>query len=257
MGWLKNKLYLPEVANLSLDDPALTAKHREVIKKKAFLRRIYIEWYNLLASTLPSGPGDVLEIGSGGGFMREFLPDLVTSDVIPCTGVDMLMDACRHWPFEKKQLKAVLMVDVLHHLPEVNGFFREAEKAVKNSGIIAMIEPWVTPWSRLIYSHLHHEPFVPSTQDWTFPSKGPLSGANSALPWIIFYRDRKLLERKFPSFDVTSITPLMPFSYLFSGGVSMRGLFPQNSYKKVRQVEKWTGLDRRAGMFALIILRRK
>ena len=31
-----------------------------------------------------------------------------------------------------------------------------------------MIEPWVTPWSSLIYKKLHHEPFQPRAEGWKF-----------------------------------------------------------------------------------------
>ena len=55
---------------------------------------------------------------------------------------------------------------------------------------------WVTRWSRWIYGRFHHEPFDPQRADWEFPLSGPLSGANGALPWIIFQRDREQFERE-------------------------------------------------------------
>jgi SAM-dependent methyltransferase len=251
---LKKKMSLPETEGMNLDNPVLTAKRREVIQKKEFLRRIYSEWYSLLSSTVPQGSGDVLEIGSGGGFMREFIPELITSDLFSCQGVDMVLNACRPWSFEKNQLKAVLMVDVLHHLPDVQTFFNEADNAVSSNGSIAMIEPWVSPWSRLIYSRLHHEPFVPLSQEWSFPSNGPLSGANIALPWILFSRDRLAFKNKFKNLNIETIYPFMPTSYLLSGGVSMRSLMPGKFYPLVRLIEKWTGLEHKAAMFVFIKL---
>lgn len=253
---LKKILSIPETDGLNLDDPSLTEKRREVIKNKGFLCRIYTEWYELIATSVPSGQGDVLEIGAGGGFLKELIPSLITSEVFPCMGVDRVMDACGQWPFDENQLKAVLMVDVFHHLPEARIFFSQAETAVQGSGVIAMIEPWVTPWSRLIYSHLHHEPFEPLTQNWTFPASGPLSGANSALPWIIFSRDRHIFENEFPNWNIETIQPIMPFSYLLSGGVSLRSFLSGSMYHLVRQAEKWSGLDYRLAMFAFIVLRR-
>jgi hypothetical protein len=254
--WLKNKLIIQETADLSLDDPSLTAKRREIIQNKGFLRRIYVEWYDFLAGSVPSGQGEVLEIGSGGGFMGEFIPELITSDVFPCPGVDIVMDACGAWPFDDRRLKAVLMVDVLHHLPNVRNFFRQADAAVGYKGIVAMVEPWVTPWSHFIYSRVHHEPFMPQTQEWTFPARGPLSGANSALPWIIFHRDRHLFEKNFPNWNIDKIQPFMPLSYILSGGVSLRSLMPENVYFLIRQLEKRSGLEQYAAMFASIILRK-
>jgi len=95
---------------------------------------------------------------------------------------------------------------------------------------MVMIEPWVTSWSRLVYRHLHHEPFRPQATEWECPANGPLSGANGALPWMIFERDRDQFEREYLVWQVRLIKPLMPFRYLVSGGVSMRSLMPSWSF---------------------------
>jgi hypothetical protein len=117
-----------------------------------------------------------------------------------------------------------------------------------------MTEPWVSAWSRLIYRRLHHEPFEPGASDWHFPTTGPLSGANGALPWIVLVRDRAIFQRDFPQWRIESITPMMPLRYLVSGGVSMRSLMPSFTYPL------WRGVDRAianvAPMFAHIALRR-
>ena len=102
---------------------------------------------------------------------------------------------------------------------------------------MAMIEPWVTPWSRFVYTRLHHEPFQPETPSWELPTSGPLSGANDALPWIIFARDRIKFEQEFPQWQIEMIKPIMPFRYLLSGGVSLRGLAPGWSFGMWRQLE--------------------
>ena len=85
-----------------------------------------------------------------------------------------------------------------------------------------MVEPWVSRWSKLIYTHLHHEPFRTESPEWSFPSAGPLSGANGALPWIVFERDRPEFCRSFPQWHLQRIVPIMPLRYLLSGGVSLR-----------------------------------
>jgi hypothetical protein len=120
-----------------------------------------------------------------------------------------------------------------------------------------MIEPWVTPWSRWIYTRLHHEPFHPEALQWEFPAQGPLSGANGALPWIIFVRDRLQFEQEFPQWQIELIEPRMPFRYLISGGVSLRSLVPGWSFHLWRYTENalyyWINS---LAMFAQIVLRR-
>jgi len=120
-----------------------------------------------------------------------------------------------------------------------------------------MIEPWVTAWSTFVYSRLYHEPFDTSTPDWDFPRKGPLSGANGALPWILFHRDSALFRSEFPEWRIKSIKPLMPFSYLLSGGLSLRSLMPGAAFGPVRYfenlLEPWIA---KLAMFAHIVLER-
>ena len=118
-----------------------------------------------------------------------------------------------------------------------------------------MIEPWVTAWSRIVYKYLHHEPFDPEVKEWSFPSSGPLSDANSALPWIVFKRDVTLFERDFQELSIENIIVEMPFRYLLSGGVSLRSLSPVFMYKFWRLFELKIGTwNDRLGMFAKIIL---
>ena len=120
-----------------------------------------------------------------------------------------------------------------------------------------MIEPWVSTWSNLVYTRFHHEPFVPQADSWEIPETGPLSGANGALPWIIFERDRKLFDRQFPSLSIDRISPMMPWRYLVSGGVSMRNLMPGIMYSFWKGVERVVSpFNQHLGMFALICLRR-
>lgn len=173
-----------------------------------------------------------------------------------CQGINVVLDG-QLLPFASGTLRAIVMTDVLHHLPEVRRFFREASRCVQVGRAIVMIEPWVTAWSRIVYGRLHHEPFLPQATQWEFPSAGPLSGANGALPWIVFQRDRKLFECEFPQLSIVSIKRFMPFRYLVSGGVSLRDLMPGWTLGFWRRLE--SGLDpwnKYLSMFALVVLTR-
>ncbi len=252
---LRNALALPETAGLDLDAPELTARRRAVIRGKPFLRRIYLEWYAALLGALPPD-GRILEIGSGGGFLQELRPGLLTSDILPVPGLDVVLDA-RHLPFPQGALDGVAMVNVLHHIPDPSAFFDEAARCVRPGGAVAMLEPWVTPWSRLVYTRLHHEPFAPQAAEWRLSGQGALSDANGALPWILFQRDRARFENRHPQWRIRILRPCMPFRYLLSGGVSMRALAPAGSFALWRALEDllspWMNL---LGMFALIVLER-
>ena len=255
---IKKWLAHPATRNLDVDSVETTLLRRRIIQEKPFLKKLYMEWYQSLLGSLPSTQGILLELGSGAGFLKELEPTVITSEVFACEGVDKQIDACGRLPFEDGSLKAIVMTDVFHHLPNVDAFLRESTRAVMGGGVISMIEPWVTPWSRLIYTKLHHEPFNPESEKWDFPSGGPLSGANGALPWIVFSRDRQLFEERYPQWEIATIKPMMPIAYLLSGGVSLRSLAPGWSYGVIRAIENsFYFLNQKSAMFALIVLRKK
>ena len=251
---LKKLFSHPLTRRLDIDAPRCTKLRSSVIQNKAFLRQIYINWYKSLIMLLPPGEGPVLELGSGSGFLKDFIPNLLTSDIFQIKGIDFVLDGQR-LPFKDTSLQSIVMVDVLHHIPDVTSFLAEAARCIKPGGLIVMVEPWVTRWSALVYRYLHHEPYHPETKKWDFAEGGPLSQANLALPWIIFARDRKEFERRFPKLRIQQVTLHSPFCYLLSGGVSLRSLLPGCLFETCRQIENmlmpWMGS---LAMFATIAL---
>jgi SAM-dependent methyltransferase len=246
----------PLTRNLDIDDPKTTDRRREVICQKPFLRAIYEDWYALISSWLPPVDGPVLELGSGAGFLQEFIPGLITSELFLCANTRVVLDGAR-LPFPDGSLRAIVMTDVLHHIPDCRAFFREAQRCLRPAGALVMLEPWVSRWSTLIFQWFHHEPFLPDSQSWEFLAAGPLSGANGALPWMVFERDRSVFEMEFPNLGIDRIEPMMPFRYLVSGGVSLRSLMPSSATGLWKLIEKkFAPWMRHWAMFALIVVRR-
>jgi SAM-dependent methyltransferase len=134
---------------------------------------------------VPAGPQ--VEFGAGGGFLKALAPQVKTSEFLAVRGVNVRASA-EAMPFADASLAAVYMLDVLHHLPHPRDYFAELTRCLKPGGRALMIEPFLSTWSRFVYSRLHHEPVEPGAP-WELASSGPLSSANTALPWIIFERD--------------------------------------------------------------------
>ncbi len=239
---------------LSLDDPRTTVARRDLLLAKPLLKQIYEEWYRSIAEALPAGAGPVLEIGSGPGFLRERIPGLVSSEVFLVPGVHAALDAGR-LPLADGSLRAIVMTDVFHHLPDARAFLAGAVRALRPGGVVAMVEPWPSRWSRFVYGNVHHEPFDAAHREWELPPGGPLSVANGALPWIVFSRDRERCEREFPALRVASIRPGLPLRYLASGGFSMPQLLPGFVVPALTRLEAF--LDRWPAtwaMFARVVL---
>lgn len=246
----------PLMGGRDLDDPETTELRRQILDSNAFLRKVYRAWYDALRECLPARPGRVLELGSGAGFLEEHIPGLITSDLLALSGIHVVVDA-EHLPFAAGSLGAIVLNNVLHHFRDVRRFFREASRCVRPGGVLAMNEPWVTDWSRFVYGILHHEPFDPRARAWEIPPGGPLSGANSALPWIVFARDRATFEVDFPVWRIRAVRPWMPFQYLASGGFTLRPLMPGWAYAAWDRFEsvlrRWAP---HLAMFAVIRLER-
>lgn len=230
-------LELPQTIGLDLDDPRTTELRRQIIQEKPLLRRVYIEWYNFFLRKLPKGKGRVLELGAGAGFLRTLIPDVICSDIMSLRNVDVVCSG-QAIPFKNNSLKAIVMLNVLHHLPNAAVFFEEALRCLRPGGRILLVEPWMSSLGKFVYSRIHHEPCEPNAKGWEFPSSGPLSGANAALPWIILKRDLLLFKEKYPSFSIINVQAEINMLYFLSGGISMRAILPSFMMRTIIAIEQ-------------------
>ncbi len=224
-------------SDFSLDDPGRTQEHRATIQSKVFLNKLYREWYEtfvLEKSHLPTGP--VIEIGSGGGFLKKLIPDIITSDILPLPSNDMTFSALE-MPFPDSSVSGIFMVDTFHHLPDARLFLSEVNRVLKKSGKLIMIEPANSLWGRFIFQRFHHEPFDPDGT-WQIPGDGPLSQANGCLLWIVFERDKRHFTSEFPGLEVEMIQYHTPLRYLLSGGVSFKQFVPDGAFNLFRAVDR-------------------
>ena len=240
-----------------LDDPRRTLAHREIIRTKPFLRKVYLSWYKELLDRKNDLPeGGILEIGSGGGFLKEVMPEVITSDILELEHCDMIFSA-EEIPLEDDSLSAIFMINVLHHIPIPEKFFNEADRLLKKGGMIIMIEPANTMLARYVYKNYHHEPFDENA-GWQLSGSGPMSDSNQAMPWIILERDRVEFEKKFPALKVRRSFNHSPFRYIVSGGVSRKNLLPTFMYPVIRAIE-WmcTPFNNIIGLFQTTIVHKQ
>jgi SAM-dependent methyltransferase len=229
--------FIKEKKKANLDAPETTLEHRQTILRKGFLKKIYISWYRELLTIVKELPkGKIIEIGSGGGFLKDIDARVITSDILPFSHCDLTFSA-EMMPFEDNSVSAIFMIDVLHHIPESKRFFAEAQRILIPEGRIMMIEPANTAFSRFIFRNFHHENFDSSAKEWNFPTSGPLSGANGALPWMIFTRDYSNFKILFPELIKEKIRLHTPFAYLVSGGLTFKSLFPGWMYMPFKLFE--------------------
>lgn len=240
-----------------LDSPERTIAHQKIIREKYFLRKLYEEWYTFFSSSISALPaGKLIELGSGGGFLKEVIPSVLCTDILQLPSNDLTFSALE-MPFADNEISGIFMIDTFHHIPDSKLFLQEVNRVLKKDGMLIMIEPANSLWGRFIYKNFHHEPFEPSG-NWKIPPSGPMSGANGALPWIIFERDFEEFKKSFPNFNMEKIKYHTPFMYLISGGVSFKQVFPNFLYPVFRSVDKFLPLlNKQISMFTTITIRKK
>ncbi|MBM4024783.1 MAG: class I SAM-dependent methyltransferase [Planctomycetes bacterium] len=251
--WLR----LPETKGIeALDEAARTGVHARIIQSKPLLRRVYLEFYRQFLRAVPEPQGKVLvELGSGGGFIKEVIGNVITSDVLELPHVDRVFSATQ-MPWDEGSVDAFFLIDVLHHIGDPRSFFREALRCLKVGGQVVMIEPANTLWARFLFRNFHHEAFDPEAP-WSRTTAGPLADANGALPWIIFRRDREVFERQFPALRIVRLRHHTPLGYLLSGGLTLRQIVPSWAYGFIKGIEYVLyPLNGAVGLFQTIELRR-
>jgi SAM-dependent methyltransferase len=221
-----------------LNDPGRYAEIRRTIFGKKSLVSFYKEIYAEYACCLMRCPehGVALEIGSGAGFVKHEIPEMVTSDILPYNKVERVIDGTL-LPYENKSLKMICMMNVFHHIPDVAAFLGEAERCLVSGGRILIADQHLGYFSKYILKHLHHEPFDPHVTGWRFDSHGPLTGANGAMSWIVFVRDIEKFKILFPHLRLVRYQPHSPLRYWLAGGLKKWNLLPGCLYALAKALD--------------------
>lgn len=213
------------MASNKLDNPNRIEGLRSKIDKKAGLNSFYNKCYSFVKENLPTSQDYVIEIGSGGGFLKKIVPQVITSDIIFYNDIDVKLDA-HSLPYPDNSLDGLVLINSFHHLSDVENFLDEAQRCLRQGGKVIMIEPYPGYIGYPIYRFLHHEDIDLKTQTWEFESSSPLGDANNGLAWLVFERDAEIFDQKFSQFKVKVFKPCFPTLYWLSGGLKNWTLVP-------------------------------
>ena len=203
-------------------------------------------------------PGKTLEIGSGPGFFKRYSPEIISSDILPLDHLDLVCDS-HHLPFDNGTLGNVTGIDVIHHFKNPAFYFNEAERVLKQSGRIILVEPWITPVSRFVYTYLHHEACEPVDDPFQNAfdeeDKDPWSG-NAMLPYLVFRKFSGSFVAHWPNLKIVQIETFATFAYLLSGGFQNTGVRSKKVMACLLGIERMLRplLDPLAAHRALIVI---
>jgi SAM-dependent methyltransferase len=246
------------------EDREVLLRHRRVWDEKPVLRRIYNEEFfdRMLSFQKPDGVS--VEVGAGPGFFKKLLPSTISTDLVWSEWLDAVADAQR-LPFQSSSVTNLFGLDVLHHLASPMKFLQEAQRILSPGGRLILVEPWVTPFSYLIYRYLHQEgcdlsALPENPEDGKHPKEKKALEGNPAIPYLLFgprYCSRTLAS--LPLFSVLAAEPFCLFAYLLSGGFKPFNLLPEFLYPFVSRFERatFTLWRRSAALRILLVLEKR
>ena len=221
-GWTE-----PLARGLDLDSAESAEVQRVLLRTKPSLRRVYERVYaKMLAAAHAYAPEARVrvELGSAGGFLSEIVPGIVTSDIRPIRGLDLVF-AAEDAPFADASVDVVFAMHVIHHIPQIRRFFSELERAPtrRRTGCRgALLEP---------DGEAHVQAHAPRAVRRARSRVGVHErGCDVVEPSdeLLDPRARpgRVPEREFPDLEVIRLGAFGGPSYLLTGGIWRRKLLP-------------------------------
>ena len=220
----------PLVESVNVDSQERFDIHRKIIESKPMLCEVFTEFHILfhaLDQKFFTAEGLRIELGAGVKPIRDSYPDVLATDVVFDPHLDRVLNA-EDMELDNASVRALFGQNCFHHFPHPDLFFKEADRVLAPGGGIILIEPYYGLFASFLYQHLFKtEGFDKSFPSWETPSQGPMNGANQALSYIIFKRDRREFEKKHPNLKIVHVKPCNNYlKYLLSGGLNFQQLLP-------------------------------
>ena len=247
-----------------LVDRAATLRNRAALSNNVNLLYWYEQLYrDQFSIFVDSKRLAILEIGSGVSPLQRFYPNAFTSDVMELDYVEYVFDAHQIDQLHEvgnETLDVITLTNVLHHLEKPLEFLRHAVVKLKPGGRIIATEPYFSILSTWIFKYLHHEAVnLAITQPRLRDVQGPVTSANIALPWLIFFRRPQWRNEVLRDYDIESVRFFTSLAYMVTGGISRRIPMPHLLYRGLFQVDLFFSRLARplcASFFTVILKRR-
>jgi SAM-dependent methyltransferase len=258
LDWLRD----PLLQDMDVDGVNRLELHRKMLEKKGILREVFTEFHHFfrkLEEKFLVGEGVKLELGSGVSPMRDSYPEVLATDIVSAPHLDRVVNA-EAMDFADRSVKVVYGQNCFHHFPHPDRFFTELNRVLIPGGGAILLEPYYGPFATFLYKRLFRtEGFDKAYPSWETPVAGPMNGANQALSYIVFVRDRELYERKYPSLKIVHQATVGNYlKYLLSGGLNFRQILPDSSAGLVGLLERLLSpLNGWIALHHVVVIRKK
>jgi SAM-dependent methyltransferase len=214
--------------------------NREAWQRRRLLRVLYARFYELIRKNLAPVPGTVVELGSGIGSVKEFIPGCVTTDIFSNPWLDRRENAYA-LTFPDSSVSSLILLDVFHHLKYPGTALKEFRRVLSNEGRVIILDPAMSLLGRLVYGVFHHEPLgLNEPITWCAPdefdpgSAGYFAAQANASRVFVGNEFKKELSL----WTLMMCEQLSDIAYVASGGFSKPQLYPLLALPIIRGLEK-------------------
>ena len=209
-------------------------------RQRPVLRKVYAHFYELILRALAPVPGPTVELGSGIGTAKQFVPNCITTDIFPNPWLDQQENAYA-LTFPDASVSNLILLDVFHHLAYPGTALMELHRVLRVNGRVIILEPAMSLLGKLIYGLFHHEPLGLREQISWFAPDGfdpRQTGyyAAQATASKVFLGNQ--FKGELSSWNIPILESFPDIAYVASGGFSKPQLYPSSLLPVIRGCEK-------------------
>ena len=217
-------------------------RNREAWLHKPVLQGVYSEFYRQIARRLTTDKtGQRVELGSGMGNIKRFVPDCLTTDLFPNPWLDQQENAYA-LSFADQSVSDLILFDVWHHLEFPAAALREFQRVLEPGGRVILFEPAASLLGCLIYGLCHHEPLGltrrirwETPEDFSPEEPGYYAAQGNATRMFVWGKSKAHLE----GWAVREVTRLSGLAYFASGGFSGAQCYPDRWLPHLLNLDQW------------------
>jgi SAM-dependent methyltransferase len=209
--------------------------------RKPSLRKSYRLFHQLIENNLSSlSTGNVVELGSGIGNIKEVIPNCMRTDLFENPWLDRV-DNAYALSFESASVSNLILFDVFHHLRYPGTAFEEFYRVLMPKGRVLIFEPCISLLGWVVFGLFHDEPVALSDPiEWMAPPSWMPDQidyyAAQGNATRIFVQGE--FNEKLSNWRISKSLQLSAISYVSTGGYSRPSLYPNAAYPLMRSVDR-------------------